>query len=272
MRILHGTSMGMMLDKSVDDPLLCFSRAIPALASYDDAVELLENCLKAHCIKGFAFWAYPNASQPQTIQGDKDEAIPYLATMRGPLYMKPVETYYFDRQLYFNDPTIETAANRTEPFSTADVKRGLDRGRQKHAVFKFLQKFRLMNDVYVPLHTPFRKQVLWCWGLERAFHEGQNDHEQVTKIVDLARLFAIAASDFITMNEAASWKGTKMTVREQQCLSLMARGMSNEQIADTLSVTSHTVKFHIANLMRKLNAGSRAETIAKAARSGWLVN
>jgi DNA-binding NarL/FixJ family response regulator len=62
-----------------------------------------------------------------------------------------------------------------------------------------------------------------------------------------------------------------LTEREIEVLSLAARGMSNKEIAEALSVTVRTVKAHISNLFDKMDVASRTEAILKAVREGWLV-
>jgi DNA-binding CsgD family transcriptional regulator len=52
----------------------------------------------------------------------------------------------------------------------------------------------------------------------------------------------------------------------------MAKGRSNREIAEILSCSEATVKFHISGLFKRLNAANRAEAIAIAARQGWLMN
>lgn len=57
-----------------------------------------------------------------------------------------------------------------------------------------------------------------------------------------------------------------LTAREREVLALLERGLSNQQIASQLSVTLHTVKNHVHNVLTKLGAGSRAEAAAAARR------
>ena len=60
----------------------------------------------------------------------------------------------------------------------------------------------------------------------------------------------------------------QLTEREEQTLKLLAEGMSNRAIGQALHITESTVKSHIKNLFVKLDATSRAEAIALAARRG----
>lgn len=50
-----------------------------------------------------------------------------------------------------------------------------------------------------------------------------------------------------------------LTKREMQILKEISRGLSNKQIAGTLHITEGTVKVHVKNLLKKLDARSRVE-------------
>ena len=51
----------------------------------------------------------------------------------------------------------------------------------------------------------------------------------------------------------------ELTDREKQVLRLVATGISNQRIGDQLGITANTVKYHVANLLRKYGARTRAE-------------
>ena len=51
--------------------------------------------------------------------------------------------------------------------------------------------------------------------------------------------------------------GSSLTSRESEVVMLVADGMSNRQIAHSLSVTERTIEFHISNVFQKLNMDSR---------------
>jgi DNA-binding CsgD family transcriptional regulator len=56
---------------------------------------------------------------------------------------------------------------------------------------------------------------------------------------------------------------TLLTPREVEILSSIAAGLGNKAIARNLNISLHTVKFHVESLFRKLDAGTRAEAVAK---------
>jgi DNA-binding NarL/FixJ family response regulator len=60
------------------------------------------------------------------------------------------------------------------------------------------------------------------------------------------------------------------SARELEILLLAARGLSNRQIATTLTISEATVKRHLANLYAKMGVGSRSEATSKALSEGWL--
>ena len=60
------------------------------------------------------------------------------------------------------------------------------------------------------------------------------------------------------------------TAREGEVLGLLARGLSNKQIARELHISEHTVKFHISALYAKLGVGNRAEAVSQGARHGLI--
>jgi len=59
-----------------------------------------------------------------------------------------------------------------------------------------------------------------------------------------------------------------LTEREEQILKLLAEGLSNRAIGQALHISESTVKSHLKSLFVKLDATSRAEAIALAARRG----
>lgn len=62
----------------------------------------------------------------------------------------------------------------------------------------------------------------------------------------------------------------QLTEREREVLLLVARGYSNQEIADELFISPHTAKTHVNRIMTKLNAHDRAQLVILAYESGLL--
>jgi ATP/maltotriose-dependent transcriptional regulator MalT len=58
-----------------------------------------------------------------------------------------------------------------------------------------------------------------------------------------------------------------LTAREREVLGLVARGLSDREIAVALTLSEHTVHRHIANILTKLDLPSRAAAVAYATRN-----
>ena len=85
------------------------------------------------------------------------------------------------------------------------------------------------------------------------------------KLIDKQKSNALSQSsldDFIINSEKLRSHG--ISVRELEVLELMAKGLSNQEIANKLFVSLHTVKTHSANLYSKLNVKRRTQAIRKA--------
>lgn len=62
--------------------------------------------------------------------------------------------------------------------------------------------------------------------------------------------------------------GEELTDREVEVLSLVAQGLSNQEIADQLIVSERTVRKHVSNILGKLHLANRTQAALYALRSG----
>ena len=60
----------------------------------------------------------------------------------------------------------------------------------------------------------------------------------------------------------------ELTEREQEVLRLIAKGLTNLEIADSLSVTEGTIRFHINHILSKLDLTNRTQAALYALREG----
>jgi DNA-binding NarL/FixJ family response regulator len=76
----------------------------------------------------------------------------------------------------------------------------------------------------------------------------------------------------VTRGPRPSTRGNsaQLTARELEVLRLLSDGLRNATIAERLFLSSRTVENHVSAILRKLNAHSRGEAVAEAARLALL--
>jgi two-component system, NarL family, response regulator YdfI len=62
-----------------------------------------------------------------------------------------------------------------------------------------------------------------------------------------------------------------LTKREREVLQMLGSGLGNKEIAARLAISDHTAKFHVASILGKLGASTRAEAVAIGIRRGLLL-
>ena len=82
---------------------------------------------------------------------------------------------------------------------------------------------------------------------------------------DLESLLASAAP------VAAAADPAVLTARELEVLRMLADGAANKNIAWKLGISEHTVKFHVASILAKLNAATRTEAVTIGIRRGLIL-
>jgi len=101
--------------------------------------------------------------------------------------------------------------------------------------------------------------------IARAVHAAADHHALLDPLVQ-SRL--LAAADAAPRPARAEHLPDELTPREGEVLSLIARGLSNAEIATTLVVSEATVKSHINHLFAKIDARDRAQAVHYAYTHG----
>ena len=71
--------------------------------------------------------------------------------------------------------------------------------------------------------------------------------------------------------QAVAETAAPLTARELEGLRMLAEGAANKTIAWKLAISEHTVKFHVAQILAKLNAGTRTEAVTVGIRKGLIL-
>jgi DNA-binding CsgD family transcriptional regulator len=62
----------------------------------------------------------------------------------------------------------------------------------------------------------------------------------------------------------------RLTDRQLQILSLVARGGTNRRIGEELGISERTVRNHLRTILRKLSSPNRTHAVALASGNGWI--
>ena len=84
----------------------------------------------------------------------------------------------------------------------------------------------------------------------------------------LGRIAKRSGEPVVTVASADMARGQLLSIREYEILQLIARGYTNQQMAEQLVVSVGTVKTHINNMFRKLAVESRTQALARARELG----
>jgi NarL family two-component system response regulator YdfI len=91
---------------------------------------------------------------------------------------------------------------------------------------------------------------------------------------DLDAAVAAVARGYLVLSDrylGAVGEPPKLTARERDVLDMLARGLSNKQIAARLTLAENTVKFHVASILAKLDATTRTQAVTIGVRRGWIM-
>ena len=79
-----------------------------------------------------------------------------------------------------------------------------------------------------------------------------------------SRVLSPEATDALVASSRHSATSSPLTARELELLALMSRGLNNQEICAELGIALPTVKFHITNILAKLDVDNRTEAVLKA--------
>jgi DNA-binding NarL/FixJ family response regulator len=80
---------------------------------------------------------------------------------------------------------------------------------------------------------------------------------------------AIAQQDLAAETRPSRLEAMQLTGRECEVLGLLARGMSNRQIAEKIFISEKTVKTHVSNILSKLHLDDRTQAAIYALKNGF---
>ena len=142
-----------------------------------------------------------------------------------------------------------------------------ERSRAARTFMSEAGEFGLRGGISTPVHGPHGEL-----GILSFAHDGSLRAEDVEHAVPAVHLLAGYLHEAVprVTGVASEREGKKLSQREVDCLRWAAEGKTSWEVSRLCNISERTVNFHLANVVRKLNAKSRQHAIAKAVLLGSL--
>jgi DNA-binding CsgD family transcriptional regulator len=127
------------------------------------------------------------------------------------------------------------------------------------------------DDAAVPLILLAQEDELNAWPPDSRVVARLSPDAGLTKLRIAVEAAAHGLSVIGASKQATGKSAASLSARELEVLRLLAGGSSNKEIARTLGISAHTVKFHVAAILEKLDASSRTEAAIEGLRLGLLM-
>ena len=118
-----------------------------------------------------------------------------------------------------------------------------------------------------PVNVRQLRRLFGTWGV---LPSDASAEELTAAVHALSQGLIVGTSTLLFESESEPLSHGPLTDRESEVLGLLARGLANKQIALTLGISEHTVKFHVSSIYTKLNVTNRTEAVREGLRGGWI--
>ena len=136
---------------------------------------------------------------------------------------------------------------------------------------QILCELGIRSMLHVPVHLPKGRIGLVNWAGNRDVAEMQAILRHITgELLALGNLFMRNFAATRGGEDSALEERARLTVREWDCLRMLAQGYREAEAAELLGISKSTLRFHIENVVRKFDCKSRTQAVAIAAQLGLL--
>jgi DNA-binding CsgD family transcriptional regulator len=171
-------------------------------------------------------------------------------------------TEYIGKKMYMTDPIVDSALEKPGLRYLADLKGAGRRPRSEDAAFA--------NDCGIidGYSSSIANKTAKLTGVFSFMAPRLPRHERTELIVELVAPHLHEA--LCRLHERDHHAPNPLSERELEILRWIRAGRSSWQISMILSISEATVKFHIKNIMRKLDASTRTQAVASAMQRGYI--
>lgn len=172
-------------------------------------------------------------------------------------------SHYIEQGYVFEDPMVREMFRTCRPFAWSDVMNRDDVSNKQKKLMSEAGEFGMKAGFVVPIYNSNGSTgVVNVAGVDAEFPE------EVRKALHMASLYV--HQKLLAFHRQDVVDSVKLTPRERECLRWVAAGKSDWDIGELLSISQHTVNFHIENAKRKLNVATRVQAAVSASTLGLL--
>src|ERR1700722_12618689 len=160
------------------------------------------------------------------------------------------------------DPVPRHGAGTVQPFEWSEARYDKDDDPAAHLVMTRATEFRLMDGYCIPMHYDDGGAVISL----------ATEHLHLDPVAKSAlQLIGVYAHNRIrSLARPQQEKRDLLTAREREVLRWVAGGKTSWEISVILRISERTVKFHLVEASRKLNALNRTAAVPKALARGLI--
>ncbi|MFB9985590.1 LuxR family transcriptional regulator [Mesorhizobium kowhaii] len=191
----------------------------------------------------------------------------YSPTRRDPAHILNYPYQWQERYVEMGydriDPIIRASRRRAGAFRWRDLYNDPSTTEEERRIFDEAASFGLKAGISVPLHGPQGDFGVMSFAQSR----DQGFPDSVVKYLELSAFhFHIMSAKFMVLRHLENTH--ELSSREIECIFWTAKGKSSWDIGQILGISVNTVNFHMKNIMRKLDTGSRTVAAIKAVNFG----
>lgn len=166
------------------------------------------------------------------------------------------------------DPVLSQARLEAEPFHWFEVEDKMKLTREQRFFLRELRDAGMVDGLAIPIFGP--KGTMAYFGLGSVDDKLDLPREQ---IMELQFACQRTHNKYLEINPELTSEAprTKLSNRETEILTLVATGLSNNNIADRLGITENTVDTILRRTFRKLDASNRITAVLKGIGAGLIL-
>lgn len=240
----------------------CFIEATNFAKSSEEVSRLFENALKTF---GYDQFCYSLITAHPSLGLDAGHGVQCN-------YPSDWMSHYAASHYQKKDPVPRYCFATNRPFTWDFVVQSRELEEEEKKIMNEAQEAGLLDGIAIPVYG--LNGELAGVGMARSERGDLPDLNLLNKIRALTLQFHLAYTELEARDRANgndSVANVRLTAREKEILLWAAEGKSDSIIADIIGISHSTIRFHMNNIFKKLDANERTLATVKAIRHGLIL-